>query len=229
MLDVGGQSKQVDPPGGVGPAWEDYRDVEEDVRSTMSYDGPSDKERYLQRELDSTRRLLERAVLREEPRRTLANARRPEVVLKDLQRWLPTHGYFTGHDITRYLRAFELGLRMARPTEHKLVEAFEMTAGLRVAGKVSQICLMSEDWESYKRNVQDAFVNQDEPRTTAASFLAWIEGPKDGLIEDVLADFELKYDELSDEERAMFADRPLYFSKCLPEEHRLIFLEPLCK
>ena len=73
------------------------------------------------------------------------------------------------------------------------------------------------------------FVNQDETRTTAASFLAWIEGPKDGWIEDVLADFELKYDELSDEERAMFADRPLYFSKCLPEEHRLIFLEPLCK
>ena len=163
-LDRGGHSKQVDPPGGVGPAWEDYRDVEEDVRSTMSYEGPSDKERCLQRELESIRRLLEQAVLREEPRRTLASARRPEVVLKVLQRWLPTHGYLTGRDITRYLRAFELGLRMARPTEHELIEAFEMTADLRVAGKVSQIRLASEDWDSFKCNVRDALWDSEPAR-----------------------------------------------------------------
>lgn len=220
------------PPGGAGPVWDDYRDIEEDVRSGMSYEGPTERERVLLRQLAAAKRQLEERAARADepsPRRTLASFHRPETVLKVLQRWLPANGYFTGRDVTRYLRNFELGLRMGRPTGDELIEAFEMTADLRVASKVAQVRQESRTWAEFKRNVRDAFVNQDETRTTAASFQAWIEGPKDGSIEDVLADFELKYDELSDEERAMFADRPLYFSTCLPEEHRLIFLEPLCR
>ena len=214
----------------------DYRDAEDEVRSEMSYDGGEDRDvddRLFRRDVLESQRLLAQAVqgllMKSERQVGEGGRRRAEVLCKALHVWLGRHAFFDGKDITRYLREFELELRLIDPTGDELIGAFMKTVDPRVAARAAMVKGESATWNEFKVNLRDAFIGRDRTRTTASSFLAWVREAKTGSVEDILADFELKFEELAEEERAMFADRPLIFSRCLPKAHRLAFLEPLCK